>query len=427
MFAKTRTLPKLAALLALAASCAFTSSAADLLADGDGKKPEATADAPAARARVEVVFVLDTTGSMSGLIAGAQQKIWSIVNGIVSGKPVPEVKVGLVAYRDKKEEYISQVTDLTANLDEIHQKLFALSAKGGGDTPESVNQGLDDAVNRITWSAKGEKVYRVIFLVGDAPPHMDYTDDTKYPELCKAAVLKDIVINTVRCGNNAETETVWKEIAAKAEGSYTSIAQSGGVQVVATPYDKEMAELSGKLVGTGVYYGDRSVRERARGAARKAEAEAKDAAGGGDGAKLAVAADKGEFRAKTSAAAADAPSGAPAAEMAGMGMGGEVGKADLVAAVEANGAEALKKVKDDELPEEMQKMSEEERKAFLEKKAAERKEIQAKIEELGKKRAEFIKDELAKKGSGDKSFDGEVTKMLKAQAAEKGIDYNDAK
>lgn len=424
MYAKTKTLPKLAALLALAAFCTFTASAADLLADG-GKKP----DAPAARARVEVVFVIDTTGSMSGLIAGAQQKIWSIVNGIVSGKPVPEVKVGLVAFRDKKEEYVTQVTNLTANLDEIHQKLFALSAKGGGDTPESVNQGLDDAVSRITWSAKGEKVYRVIFLVGDAPPHMDYTDDTKYPELCKAAVLKDIVINTVRCGGNAETETTWKEIAAKAEGSYTSIAQSGGVQVVATPYDKEMAELSGKLVGTGVYYGDAKRREMARGAARKAEAEAKEAAEGADGAKLAVAADKSEFRAKTSAAApaAAGPSGAPPAEMAGMGMGGDVGKADLVAAFEAGGGEALKKAKDEELPEEMQKMSEEERKAFLEKKAAERKEIQAKIEGLGKKRAEFIKDELSKKGSGDKSFDGEVMKMLKAQAGEKGIEYNESK
>src|SRR2546423_5398523 len=77
-----------------------------------GKKPQ-----------VEVVFCLDTTGSMGGLIEGAKQKVWAICNQVVSGKPPPEVKVGLVAYRDKGDAYVTQVLDLTDDLDAVHARL----------------------------------------------------------------------------------------------------------------------------------------------------------------------------------------------------------------------------------------------------------------------------------------------------------------
>src|SRR5271155_6139328 len=68
--------------------------------------------------KVEVVFCLDTTGSMGGLIEGAKVKIWAICNQIASGKPSPDLKVGLVAFRDKGDDYITKVFDLTDNLDE---------------------------------------------------------------------------------------------------------------------------------------------------------------------------------------------------------------------------------------------------------------------------------------------------------------------
>ena len=73
--------------------------------------------------QVEVVFCLDTTGSMSGLIEGAKQKIWSIVNQIASGRPAPDVKVGLLAYRDRGDVYVTRVFDLTDDLDEVHKNL----------------------------------------------------------------------------------------------------------------------------------------------------------------------------------------------------------------------------------------------------------------------------------------------------------------
>src|SRR5262245_48121076 len=88
---------------------------------------------PARPPRLEVVFVLDTTGSMGGLIEGAKKKIWSIANEIVRGQPKPEVHVGLVAYRDKGDEYVTKVIGLTDNLDKIYAELTQLRAGGGGD------------------------------------------------------------------------------------------------------------------------------------------------------------------------------------------------------------------------------------------------------------------------------------------------------
>src|SRR5438270_13078738 len=102
--------------------------------------------------RVEVVFCLDTTGSMGGLLEGAKQKIWSISNQIANGKPTPDLKIGLVAFRDKGDAYVTQVHDLTDDLDAVHAKLKTFEAAGGGDIPEHVNQGLFDSVHKIKWS-----------------------------------------------------------------------------------------------------------------------------------------------------------------------------------------------------------------------------------------------------------------------------------
>src|SRR5712692_1545194 len=96
--------------------------------------PAGAAPAPAAKKpQVEVVFCLDTTGSMGGLIEAAKQKIWAISNQIASGKPTPDLKIGLVAYRDRGDNYITKVFDLSEDLDAIHGNLKCFQAAGGGD------------------------------------------------------------------------------------------------------------------------------------------------------------------------------------------------------------------------------------------------------------------------------------------------------
>src|SRR5262249_23092818 len=97
---------------------------------------------------------------------------------------------------------------------------------------------------------------RIIYLVGDAPPHMDYDNDVPYEQSCLAACQRGIIINTIQCGNEPSTTPIWQEIAQKSEGRFVRIAQDGGVQAVSTPFDTKLAELNAKLAQSAVVYGD---------------------------------------------------------------------------------------------------------------------------------------------------------------------------
>jgi Mg-chelatase subunit ChlD len=365
--------------------------------------PAVSAPVPVAKKpQIEVVFCLDTTGSMGGLIDGAKAKIWAICNQIAGGKPTPELKVGLVAYRDKGDDYITKVFDLTGDLDAIHGHLKKFEAAGGGDTPEHVNQALDDAVNKVKWS-EDKKTLRIIFLVGDAPPHMDYKDDVKYPESCKKAVEKGIIVNTIQCGTDLECTKYWKDIAAKSEGSFVAIPQTGGVVAVATPFDARLAELNTELTRTAVVYGRRADRDKALAGLDAARAL-----------PPAEAAERGAFTGKTGKAA-------PGAK--GPGTGGGGGAGDLVDELK-DGKLDLKKVKEEELPDELKKLkTEKERKEYIEQKEKKRAEINKEVIELDRKRTEFIKKELEKKGKGKDSFDSNVLELLRKQAKKAEVEY----
>jgi len=339
---------------------------------------------------------------MGGLIDGAKQKIWAICNQIAGGKPTPDLKVGLVAFKDRGDEYITKVLDLSTDLDAIHGELKKFTAAGGGDAPESVNQALDDAVNKVKWSTD-KKTLRIIFLVGDAPPHMDYPDDVKYPVSCKKAVEKGIIINTVQCGTDPECTRYWKDIASKSEGSFVAIPQSGGVVAVATPFDGRLAELNTELTKTAVVYGKRPERERLMlGLEEAKKLDKKDAA------------ERAGFIGKT---------GAPAPASARPKGAGEDKGGDLVHDVKA-GRVKLGELKDEELPDDFKKLkTEKERKEYLDAKAKERDGLNKEVLELDRKRSEYIKEELAKKGKGKDSFDSQVIDVLRKQAKKFAIDY----
>jgi Mg-chelatase subunit ChlD len=245
------------ALLVLAVMACFPASRA-------GTEPNAP------RSGVEVVFVLDSTGSMGALIEGAKRKVWSIANTIVASKIAQEGRIGLISYRDRGDQYITRRYDMDDDLDSVSRHLQSFAADGGGDGPESVNQALAEAVHLMSWTP-GPEVLRIIFLVGDAPPHMDYRDDVPYPQTCREAVQAGLIINTVQCGTNLETRRFWEEIARLAEGAYVALQQSGNMTATTSPYDKEILRLATELNRTVVVYGSNADQELSRGKLAAAE------------------------------------------------------------------------------------------------------------------------------------------------------------
>jgi hypothetical protein len=357
------------------------------IARADAQPVVAVPTTAAARPRIEVMFALDTTGSMSDLIEGAKQKIWSIADELASGTPTPELRIGLVAYRDRGDAYVTQHYPLSDDLDAVYEKLSSFRADGGGDSPESVNQALFEAVHQSAWSSTGD-VYRAIFLVGDAPPHLDYANDVPYLETVKEAASRGIVINTVQCGEMGGTKPIWLAIAQGAQGSYASIAQSGGMQQIAAPMDEEIDRVNAALSGTVVPYGARETQEKVRNKTRMAMA---------------------------------APAAASASRHAYLGkQGGTIvtGGGDLVDDLRS-GRVKLEGVKKDELPRELQGLAPEARRQALEVRAAERDKLKARLDVLVKERAAFVRGEEQKRraaGARD-GFDAEVMKAVKTQAA----------
>ncbi len=359
---------------------------------------ETAAIVRAEKPSVEVVFVLDTTGSMSGLIEAAKEKIWSIANTLASGNPAPEIKMGLVGYRDRGDAYVTKFTSLTSDLDAVYAELMQFSADGGGDTPESVNQALYEAVTNTPWSKKNS-TYRVIFLVGDAPPHMNYQKDVRYQKSCRMAAGKGIIINTIQCGQMPETTPAWKEIARMAEGQYFQVAQSGSAVLYDTPFDRKIADLSKALDETRIYYG--STEHKAQMAARQETADRiYEAAAPSAVAKRTI------FNAKSA------------------GAKNFLGSQELVSDI-ASGKVDWKDIEKEALPEEMKPMSPVERKNHVAAMTKKRADLQARIDKLGKQRQAFIAEKVKEEqGRGADSLDARIFKCIQTQASVKKIEYD---
>ena len=336
--------------------------------------------------RVEVAFVLDTTGSMGGLIEGAKRRIWSIARRIGEGTPRPDLRIALVGYRDLGDEYVTRVHDLSGDMDEVYQNLSAFHADGGGDTPEHVSRAVHDAVHRVSWS-QGSGL-RVIFLVGDAPPHVDYQDGFDYHRHVAEARQRGIVVETILCGGDMQAAAVWQEIAALGRGHYAQIDGQGGMPAAVTPVDADLARLNGELAATVVAGG--TAAEQA-GIARRLEAR----------------------KAMPAAVAAEA-----ASYFAGAGRLATKDLVDLPAAEQEKEVDALQRA--GAAPTAIEGKSAAEAVAYLQAQKARRAELQARIQTLQKQRERYLR---AQPGAHADAFDEKVVQNLREQAAQQGIRY----
>lgn len=184
-----------------------------------------------AHADLDVAFVLDTTGSMSGELNEAKRRVKELSSALQASRPQETVRIGVVAFRDRGDAYVTTVSPLTEDVDETFAFLAELRANGGGDGPEDVLSGLHGAITRLTWGVGAE---RQVFLIGDAPPHLDYEDHHDTDTLLAQAAAAEIVLNTIGCRSLPPRGVeFFRRVAYATEGSYQHIgrvrADDGGL------------------------------------------------------------------------------------------------------------------------------------------------------------------------------------------------------
>ena len=374
--------------LVLCAVCGVAVWGMPLFADGEKAKEE--------KPLVQVALLLDTSGSMEGLINQARRQLWRFVNELATAKmdgKNPRIEVALYEYGNDKlpreTQWIRCVVGLTADLDLVAKELFALRTSGGTECCGAV---IKHAVENLKWS-NSPKALKVIFIAGNEPFTQGSVD---YRVACKMAVERGIIVNTIYCGPyDAGARSGWKDGARLAEGKYMNIDQRKVVHIEA-PQDKRLAELGqklGKLVVPFGRYGAKRLK-----AQEAVEKEVRKA-----GAFVAAE------RALAKARAADSSAW------------------DLVDAVR-KGKVKLEDIKTEDLPEKLRKMTLQQRKDYIQKLIKERERIEKEIERLSRERREYIQKkmkELEKEGAA--TLGAAMIKALREQAKKKGFVFEDEK
>lgn len=345
-------------------------------------------------AKIQVALLLDTSNSMDGLITQAKSQLWKVVNELATAKhqgQMPVLEIALYHYGNDrlnvKGGYIEKISDFTTDLDLVSERLFALTTNGG---EEYCGWVIKDATEDLKWS-KSPNDLKMIFIAGNEPFNQG---KVSFTNSCKETIKKGIIINTIFCGDfNEGVNTDWKKGADLADGSYMSINQNEMTAYVPSPFDDEILKLNTNLNETYIYYG-------AAGSSAKARQETQDANA------AAVSEEVALQRVKSKSGAMYKNS-----------------TWDLVDGFKTD-KEALKNMKDEDLPDTLKKMTKEEREKYVEAKSKERDEIQIKIKDLNNKRDKYVAEERKKLAITNKnSLDEAMINSLKTKATEKNFEF----
>jgi len=159
---------------------------------------------------IDVAFILDSTGSMSEEIAAVKSTIQKVASGLRNSNV--RIRIGLVEFKDRDEPFVTRVFPMSTDLQRFSRQVADVQASGGGDTPESGNEALHVAINQLAWS--DGSLARLAFLVGDAPPHLDYSQDFDYVLEARTAAHRGIQIYTIAAsGMDTLGQVVWRQVA----------------------------------------------------------------------------------------------------------------------------------------------------------------------------------------------------------------------
>jgi hypothetical protein len=175
--------------------------------------------------KLDVLFLLDTTGSMGDEILQLQNNILGI-SGQIAQLNV-DARYGLVTYRDRGDEYVVRTDDFTSNVSAFQATLMQVQANGGGDEPESLNEALHMAVQAASW--RGDDTIKLIFLVADAPPHLDYPNDFDYAQEMVIAAARGIKIHPIASsGLTPDGEFIFRQLAQYTMGHFLFLTYQSG-------------------------------------------------------------------------------------------------------------------------------------------------------------------------------------------------------
>lgn len=204
--------------------------------------------AAAQRAQLDLVFLVDATGSMGDEIGKLKASLRAIANEVAQLPSRPDLCFGLVAYRDKGDQFLLRSHDLTNDLPAFQGALNALQAGGGGDYPEAMNEALNDTVHKLSW--RGNGTTRLVFLLADAPPHLDY-GGPQYDDDMLAALGKGIkVFGVGASGLDKQGEFIQRQIAQYTGGRFVFLTYANAHQPASGPGRETVHDVANYSVDT---------------------------------------------------------------------------------------------------------------------------------------------------------------------------------
>ncbi|MCL2208562.1 MAG: VWA domain-containing protein [Treponema sp.] len=114
---------------------------------------------------LDIVICLDTTNSMKKYIDSVREKLVPMLSEMLTG--FPSFRIGMVLFKDYYDSYLTKIIPFTDDFIKFQDELNSIRVTGGGDIPEAVYEALYDGALKFDWNAQS----RIMFLIGDAPPH----------------------------------------------------------------------------------------------------------------------------------------------------------------------------------------------------------------------------------------------------------------
>lgn len=215
-------------------------NAVDVVLDKPGAVPK--------RARLDLVFLIDATGSMDDEIAKLKGTLHTIAAQVAQLPSRPDTCFGLVAYRDRTDDFMVRSHDFTNDLGAFQAVLDNLQAAGGGDYPEAMNEALHETIHTMSW--RGDGATRMVVLLADAPPHLDY-GGPQYDDDMLAALGKGIKVFSVGAsGLDKQGEYIQRQIAQYTGGRFVFLTYKEATHPASGPGTQTVHDVANYSVQT---------------------------------------------------------------------------------------------------------------------------------------------------------------------------------